>query len=90
MFTKYHCNQKRSQRPGSAGIAVVHAPAGQIIVPVRRAALWLVSNIPALAGTPHRIPLVRGLSFNDVATLRRLVSLDCGCWWLTTPARPGC
>ncbi len=37
--------------------------------PVRRADLWLVSNIPALRDTPYRIKLARGIAFRNVPSL---------------------
>lgn len=37
--------------------------------PLRRADLWLVSNLPALRSTPHRIGLKHGIAFRDVQAL---------------------
>jgi hypothetical protein len=37
--------------------------------PVRRADLWLVSNIPALRDTPYRIKLASGIAFRNVPSL---------------------
>jgi hypothetical protein len=37
--------------------------------PLRGADLWLVSNIPALRSTPHRIELDDGVAFRDVQSL---------------------
>lgn len=37
--------------------------------PVRRADLWLVSNIPALRDTPYCIELARGIAFRNVQSL---------------------
>lgn len=42
---------------------------GRLITALREAGLWLFSNVPALAGTPYRVPLLRGLAFNDVPNL---------------------
>jgi hypothetical protein len=39
-------------------------------LPIRRAGLWLMSNIPALRGTPFRLPVYRGLPFYDRAPRR--------------------
>lgn len=47
----------------------VHTASGSMLVPLREAHLWLVSNIPALQATPYRIPLQRGLPFRDVPQL---------------------
>jgi hypothetical protein len=35
------------------------------VLPIRKASLWLVSNIPALRDKPLRLPLYRGLPFYD-------------------------
>jgi len=35
------------------------------VLPIRKACLWLVSNIPALRGKPLRLPLYRGVPFYD-------------------------
>lgn len=43
----------------------VRTVSGQVVVPVRAATLWLVSNLPALQGTPQRLVLRRGLPFRD-------------------------
>ncbi len=37
----------------------------KIHVPVRKAALWLFSNIPSLEASPYRIPLNPGIPFVD-------------------------
>jgi hypothetical protein len=50
-------------------VTITSALAGRESLPVRRALLWLVSNLPALAGTPWRLELLPGLPFRDVATL---------------------
>jgi hypothetical protein len=42
---------------------------GRQNVPSREADLWLVSNIPALSGQPHRLELAQGLPFQDITTL---------------------
>jgi hypothetical protein len=47
----------------------IRTVAGRLIVPVRDADLWLVSNLPTLQMNPYRITLHRGLPFHDVATL---------------------
>lgn len=47
---------------------MIRTVSGQIIVPVRDADLWLVSNIPAFHSTPYRMVLHRGLPFRDVPT----------------------
>lgn len=47
----------------------IRTVSGQVVVPVRDADLWLVSNVPALRATPYRISLHRGLPFHDAATL---------------------
>jgi hypothetical protein len=36
---------------------------------LREADLWLLSNIPALSGSPHRLRLERGLRFLDITNL---------------------
>jgi len=43
----------------------IRTVSGRIVVPVRDADLWLVSNIPGLQPTTYRIPLHTGLPFND-------------------------
>jgi hypothetical protein len=47
----------------------IRTVSGQMVVPIRDADLWLVSNIPALQPTPYRMVLRRGLPFRDVTTL---------------------
>lgn len=47
----------------------IRTVSGQVLTPVRDADLWLVSNIPALQATPHRIVLRRGLAFRDMPHL---------------------
>ncbi len=47
---------------------IIRTVAGQVAVPVRDADLWLVSNLPALRGTPHRMVLHRGLPFRDTSS----------------------
>lgn len=37
--------------------------------PLRAAALWLVSNLPAWRGHPYRLELVSGIAFRDQRTL---------------------
>jgi hypothetical protein len=46
--------------------AVTTALGGKVVLPVRRAHLWLVSNLPAFQGTPYRMPLDPGIPFQDV------------------------
>jgi len=46
-------------------VSITTAIGGKTTVPVRRADLWLVSNLPAFANTPHRMALQRGLPFQD-------------------------
>lgn len=53
-------------RMGTMGVRTV---AGRVTVPRRDAALWLVSNIPALQASPYLIELHKGLAFNDVPTV---------------------
>lgn len=47
----------------------IRTVSGQVIVPVRAAHLWLVSNVPALRATPYRMVLHRGLPFHDVTAV---------------------
>lgn len=47
----------------------IRTVAGQLTAPVRDVDLWLVSNLPALRASPHRISLHRGLPFHDVTTV---------------------
>jgi hypothetical protein len=41
----------------------------QLILPVREADLWLVSNVAAYQGAPHPLRLDRGVSFIDLPTI---------------------
>ncbi len=50
-------------------VAITAVVGGKTSVPARQADLWLVSNVPALANQPYRIPLQRGLPFQDVPTI---------------------
>ena len=54
-------DQERLPNP----LAITTALGGKTKVPVRRADLWLVSNLPAFAKSPYRIVLQRGLPFQD-------------------------
>lgn len=45
--------------------AAVRTVAGQVLLPVREADLWLVSTVSGLSATPYRIELLRGLTFQD-------------------------
>jgi hypothetical protein len=47
--------------------ATLRTANGTINVPVRKAVLWLVSNIPALQGCPYRLPLSPGIPFQNAA-----------------------
>jgi len=58
-------DQNRMANP----VAITAVVGGKTTVPARQADLWLVSNIPALANQPYRIPLQRGLPFQDVAAI---------------------
>ena len=49
--------------------AITAAVGGKILVPVCPADLWLVSNLPGSPPGPFRIPLQRGLPFQDVPSL---------------------
>jgi hypothetical protein len=53
--------------PGAA--ALTSSLAGKLLVPVRQADLWLVSNIPALQGRPYPVRLERGVPFRDLTAL---------------------
>ena len=59
-------NPDQGRLPQAMTIRIV---SGQVVVPVRAAHLWLVSNIPALQVTPYRIVLHRGLPFHDVPSV---------------------
>jgi hypothetical protein len=56
----------QNRKPQTLSVRTV---SGRLIVPVREAELWLVSNIPALQGNPYRITLQRGLAFHDLQRL---------------------
>ncbi len=56
---------KRSPRT----VSITTAVGGKQRVPVRLADLWLVSNLPALQGSPWRLVLDPGIPFLDVAAL---------------------
>ena len=51
------------------GLNITTALGGRTPVPVRLAHLWLVSNVPALAGAVCRMELDPGIAFNDVPAL---------------------
>jgi hypothetical protein len=51
------------------GVNITTALGGRTPVPVRLADLWLVSNVPALAGAVWRLELDPGVAFNDVMAL---------------------
>jgi hypothetical protein len=48
------------------GSARARTPLGSARLPIRSAALWLVSNIPALREKPFRLALDPGITFNNV------------------------
>jgi hypothetical protein len=50
-------------------VAIVTAMGGRNLVPIRRASLWLVSNLPELQGAPWRIDMIPGIPFRDVPSL---------------------
>jgi len=50
-------------------VVITAVVGGKITVPVRQADLWLVSNIATLRYQAYRIPLQRGLPFQDVPTI---------------------
>jgi len=55
-------------RTNLAGTAPAKSAFGQEeALPIRKAALWLKSNIPSLQGTPFRIALSPGILFRDAA-----------------------
>jgi hypothetical protein len=49
-----------------AGMSRTRSPLGSTQLPVRAAALWLVSNTPALRGKPFRLVLDPGITFRNV------------------------
>jgi hypothetical protein len=53
----------------AANITVTSSLGSKIIVPIRDAVLWLVSNIPARHGSPLRLALDQGIPFRDVPTI---------------------
>ena len=65
-LTQAGLDPDQGRMPQSMTIRTV---AGRLLVPVRDADLWLVSNIPALRSMPQRISLHRGLPFHDMPTL---------------------
>jgi hypothetical protein len=50
-------------------LPITTALGGKTAVPVRRADLWLVSNLPAFANAPYRMALQRGLPFQDTGNV---------------------
>jgi hypothetical protein len=48
---------------------ITSAVGGKELVPVRRALVWLVSNLPPLQGQPYPLELKDGLPFRDVPAL---------------------
>jgi hypothetical protein len=50
-------------------VRVTTSVGGRALVPIRQADLWLVSNLPAYRHTPCRLPLERGIPFQNIATL---------------------
>lgn len=50
-------------------IAITAVVGGKVTVPVRKADLWLVSNLPVFANAPYRMVLQRGLPFQDTAAI---------------------
>jgi hypothetical protein len=54
-------------RHGSAYLTPVQGRPQEL--PLRRATLWLLSNLPALRDRPYRIELGRGIAFRDVGFL---------------------
>jgi hypothetical protein len=54
-------------RSGSTHLTPLGGPQQEF--PVRAAHLWLVSNIPALWGTPYHIALEDGIAFRNVRSL---------------------
>jgi hypothetical protein len=56
------------QRAG--GLMRVQTAIGrEVLVPIREADLWLLSNLPAQANTPCLLKLDRGIAFRDVPSL---------------------
>jgi hypothetical protein len=54
----------------SAGVInITTAVGGKTALPVRKADLWLVSNVPSLRGATWRLELDPGIAFKNVATL---------------------
>ena len=50
-------------------IVVTSSMGGRLQAPVRRADLWLVSNVAEFQNAPYRVPLERGIPFRNVPTL---------------------
>jgi len=44
----------------------IRTVAGSVVVPIRTADIWLVSNLPGQSLAPFRVELNRGLPFRDV------------------------
>jgi hypothetical protein len=54
----------------AAGLIRIKSAVGkEILVPLREAAIWLLSNLSASPPSPYRIPLERGVPFRDVPTV---------------------
>jgi hypothetical protein len=50
-------------------ITVTSSLTGRLLVPVRQADLWLLSNLPAQQNSPYRMGMGRGIPFRNVPTL---------------------
>jgi hypothetical protein len=57
------------QRQAPVQVALTTSVAGRMLVPIREADLWLVSNVPAFRNSPFRLPLGRGIPFRNVPLL---------------------
>jgi hypothetical protein len=50
-------------------VIISSSAGGKQAMPIRRALLWLVSNLPTLQNSPYRLELLPGLPFRDVPQL---------------------
>ena len=50
-------------------MVVTSAVCGKTAVPIRQADLWLVSNLPILAGAMWRMQLFPGIPFHNISAL---------------------
>src|SRR5437764_1234319 len=57
------------QGRGPGAVAITSSLPGKMLVPIRRADLWLVSNVPALRGSPYPLRLDRGVPFRNISAL---------------------